>query len=183
MRVPDNGYRYREGVPIDDSCYLWFIYDLACAWEGGIGRIMFRPLAERQAFMAHYMEQIMAGYTREKTLSNAWLARLPLFLRLIQMQELMHFAQYLDEPDEEVQAQLRYQIRQHHQSGNLDGNWVEPAWEYMHSHPYLDSSSLDKIGVWEEDGEIVAVAHREPPMTDEELEARRKMFDPPGAWG
>lgn len=21
----------------DDSCYFWFVYDLACAWEGGIG--------------------------------------------------------------------------------------------------------------------------------------------------
>jgi hypothetical protein len=23
------------------------MYDIACAWEGGIGRVMFRPLAER----------------------------------------------------------------------------------------------------------------------------------------
>ena len=53
----------------------------------------------------------MNGYSRENTLSDAWLARLPLFLRLIQMQELMHYAQYLDEPDEEMQAGLRYKIR------------------------------------------------------------------------
>ena len=50
---------------------------------------------------------------------------------------------------------------QHHQSGNLDGNWVEPAWEYMHSHPYLDKSSLGKIGFWEEDGKLAALAHYE----------------------
>ena len=50
---------------------------------------------------------------------------------------------------------------QNHQPGNLDGNWVEPAWEYMHGHPYLDRSSLGKIGIWEDDGEIVAVAHYE----------------------
>ena len=36
---------------------------------------------------------------------------LPLFLRLVQMQELMHYAQYLDEPDEDIQAGLRYKIR------------------------------------------------------------------------
>lgn len=94
----------------DDSCYFWFVYELACAWEGGIGRAMFRPLAERQDFMARYMEHILTGYTRENTLSEAWLARLPLFLRLIQMQELLHYAQYLDEPDEETQARLRYKI-------------------------------------------------------------------------
>ncbi len=94
----------------DDSCYSWFVYDIACAWEGGIGRAMFRPLAERQDFMKRYMEHVLTGYTRENTLSDDWLARLPLFLRLIQMQELMHYAQYLDKPDEEIQAGLRYKI-------------------------------------------------------------------------
>ena len=95
----------------DDCCYFWFMYDLACAWEGGIGRAMFRPLAERRAFMDRYMEHVLQGYTRENTLSAEWLERMPLFLRLIQMQELMHFAQYLDEPNEEIQAGLRYKIR------------------------------------------------------------------------
>ena len=50
---------------------------------------------------------------------------------------------------------------EHYRPGNLDGNWIEPAWEYMHSHPYLDKSSLEKIGVWEDGGNIVAVAHYE----------------------
>lgn len=50
---------------------------------------------------------------------------------------------------------------EHYQPGNQDGNWIEPAWEYMHFHPYLDGSSLGKIGIWEEAGRIVAVAHYE----------------------
>jgi len=95
----------------DDCCYFWFMYDLACAWEGGIGRVRSRPLVERKAFMDRYMEDVMEGYTHENTLSSAWLDCMPLFLRLIQMQELMHYAQYLDEPDEEIQAGLRYKIR------------------------------------------------------------------------
>ena len=49
----------------------------------------------------------------------------------------------------------------HHQPGNKDGNWIEPIWEYMHGHPYLDGSSLEKIGVWEDGGQIVAVVHYE----------------------
>ena len=49
----------------------------------------------------------------------------------------------------------------HHQPGNLDGNWIEPMWEYMHFHPALDSSSLGRIGIWEEMGEIVGVVHCE----------------------
>ncbi len=50
---------------------------------------------------------------------------------------------------------------QFHQSGNLDGNWLEPAWEYMHYHPLLDSASLGKIRIWEDAGKIVAVCHYE----------------------
>jgi Ser/Thr protein kinase RdoA (MazF antagonist) len=95
----------------DDCVYFWFVYDLACAWEGGVGRTMFRPLDERRAFMDHYLQQVMKGYNRENSLSDEWLARLPLFLRLVQMQELHHFAQYLDDPDPELQAELRYKIR------------------------------------------------------------------------
>jgi GNAT superfamily N-acetyltransferase len=49
----------------------------------------------------------------------------------------------------------------HHQPGNADGNWLEPAWEYMHSHPALDATQLEKIGLWEDGGEIVAVTNYE----------------------
>jgi Ser/Thr protein kinase RdoA (MazF antagonist) len=92
----------------DDACYCWFMYDLASAWACGVGWAMFRPLEERRSFMDHYMDQVMIGYARENTLSEAWWVRLPLFLRLIQMQELVYSARYLDDPDEEIQAGLRY---------------------------------------------------------------------------
>ncbi len=46
-------------------------------------------------------------------------------------------------------------------SGNQDGNWLQPTWEYMHSHSYLDETSLDKIGIWESSGKIVGVVHYE----------------------
>jgi GNAT superfamily N-acetyltransferase len=49
----------------------------------------------------------------------------------------------------------------HHQTGNLDGNWIQPAWEYMHFHSLLDQTSLEKIGIWEVNERIVAVAHYE----------------------
>ncbi len=49
----------------------------------------------------------------------------------------------------------------HHLPGNRDGNWLQPIWEYMHTHPYLDESSLGRIGIWHEAGEIVGVAHYE----------------------
>jgi predicted N-acetyltransferase YhbS len=55
---------------------------------------------------------------------------------------------------------------QNYQAGNMDGNWLEPAWEYMHYHPALDKSLLGRIGIWEENGEIVAAAHYEWQLGD-----------------
>lgn len=49
----------------------------------------------------------------------------------------------------------------HHEPANRDGNWIEPAWEYMHFHPALDSSNLSRFGIWDEGEEIIGVAHYE----------------------
>ncbi|MBN1247533.1 MAG: phosphotransferase [Anaerolineae bacterium] len=95
----------------DDCCYGWFAYELACAWEGGVGRTMFEPLAERRGFMDRYFDVLLAGYAEHNRLPTAWLDRVPLFLRVVQMQELLYFLQYWHGPDEEIQAGLRYKIR------------------------------------------------------------------------
>ncbi|MCP4427335.1 MAG: phosphotransferase [Chloroflexi bacterium] len=95
----------------DDSCHFWCMYEIASAWEGGIGRAMFRGLSERKPFMEHYMEQVMIGYNHENSLSAEWLARLPMFIKLIQVEEFLHYAQYLDEPDDELQGGLNYKVQ------------------------------------------------------------------------
>ncbi len=95
----------------DDCCYFWFMYELASAWEGGIGRIMFANLDRRKAFMDHYWEQLMEGYDQENSLDGVSLSQLPLFLQLVQVEEFLHFVQYIDEADNEMQAQINYEIR------------------------------------------------------------------------
>lgn len=94
----------------DDCCYFWLAYELACAWEGGIGRIMFRGLQERKGFMDYYMEQVFEGYFRENTLPQVWLDRIPLFIKLIQVEEFMHFVQYFHDTDKDTQSHLNYLI-------------------------------------------------------------------------
>lgn len=61
---------------------------------------------------------------------------------------------------EDYQRVSEFLIR-HHRTGNLDGNWIEPMWEYMHFHPALDASKMGRFGIWEEAGEIVAIVHYE----------------------
>ena len=94
----------------DDCCYFWFVSELASAWEGGVGRIMFAELEKRRSFMDYYMEQVMEGYSRENTLDTGWLILMPLFLKVVQAEELFHFIQYIDIPDEELQARINYLI-------------------------------------------------------------------------
>lgn len=48
-----------------------------------------------------------------------------------------------------------------YQPGERSGNWIQPRWEYMHYHPDLDESALSRIGVWEDNGNIVGVTHYE----------------------
>ncbi|MDX1935008.1 MAG: GNAT family N-acetyltransferase [Capsulimonadales bacterium] len=44
---------------------------------------------------------------------------------------------------------------------NRDGNWFQPIWEYAYTHPGFDEESVDRIGIWEDDGRIVAVVSYE----------------------
>ncbi len=49
-------------------------------------------------------------------------------------------------------------LTQLYRPGNRDGNWLQPVWEYAYTHPWFDESSSGRIGIWEDGGEMVAVA-------------------------
>ncbi|RSK27193.1 GNAT family N-acetyltransferase [Bacillus sp. HMF5848] len=53
-----------------------------------------------------------------------------------------------------------------YEPGGFYPNWLQPRWEYMHTHPYFDETSLNKIAIWEEDGNIVAVVNYELELGD-----------------
>ncbi len=57
----------------------------------------------------------------------------------------------------------QFLVRTYRTAGNHI-NWLQPRWEYMHYHPFIREVELDRIGVWEADGEIVAVVHPEHGM-------------------
>lgn len=39
-----------------------------------------------------------------------------------------------------------------------NGNIQQPRWEYAHAHPYFNYQLTHRFGIWEDEGEIVAVA-------------------------
>ncbi|MCD4652504.1 hypothetical protein K8T06_01050, partial [bacterium] len=49
-------------------------------------------------------------------------------------------------------------------------NWLQLRWEYMHHHPHIEKVDLNSIGIWERDGEIVAVVHPELYMGEAYIE-------------
>jgi Ser/Thr protein kinase RdoA (MazF antagonist) len=94
----------------DDTCYFWYVYELACAWESGVGRTMFRPLADRVAFMDHYFARVLEGYGQHNALSDQWLDKVPLFLKVVEMEEVLHYIPRIDDLEEDVRARLDYKI-------------------------------------------------------------------------
>ena len=72
---------------------------------------------------------------------------------------------------------MRYQIRPYrhgqdfervgdfliaqHRPGNNPVLWIQPRWEYMHFHPLIKETDINKIGVAEVDGAIAGVVHHE----------------------
>ncbi len=44
-------------------------------------------------------------------------------------------------------------------------NWMQPRWEYMHHHPFIENVPLERIAVFEDEGRIVGLAHPEDKLT------------------
>lgn len=40
-------------------------------------------------------------------------------------------------------------------------HWLQPRWEYMHSHPYVENVDLQRIGIAADDDAVVGVVHPE----------------------
>jgi len=52
-------------------------------------------------------------------------------------------------------------------------NWLQPRWVYAHSHPMMQKENLDKIPIWEDDGEIVATV-----LYEDKVGANHAQLDP-----
>ena len=68
--------------------------------------------------------------------------------------------QYDHKPDYDAISQFLTRIYQ----VDPPQNWLQPRWEYAHSHPSMDCENLGKFAIWEDDGEIVAFVHYESRM-------------------
>lgn len=74
----------------DNSCFGWYMYDLADLWTTGVGWIQFEPdAAKRKGFMEDFFEVVLEGYRSETSIEQAMLDQLPLFLQATLMEGII----------------------------------------------------------------------------------------------
>lgn len=66
----------------DNSCFAWYMYDLAELWIHGEGWIAFeQDLDKRNQFMEEYFDEILRGYRTETSIEDAMVEMLALFVQ------------------------------------------------------------------------------------------------------
>ncbi|MGE6348670.1 phosphotransferase enzyme family protein [Bacillus mycoides] len=98
----------------DNSCYCWYMFDLASLWTNGMGWIQFEPDADkRKKFMDNYFEVVLAGYKSETKIENAMLEKLPLFIKVNLMESIIEEFDCMRNNGEEPECdeELSYRIK------------------------------------------------------------------------
>lgn len=98
----------------DNSCFCWYMFDLANIWTHGVGWIQFEQDAgKRQKFMEDYFEMVLKGYQSETEIDNSMLEKLPLFINAVIMENIIDDFEVMKKNGEEPQCdeELSYLIK------------------------------------------------------------------------
>ena len=115
-------------IDFDDCEYNWYLMDIAVSlyftlWE--------RPVAQSNAaFAAFVLENLLAGYERE--LGAEWIARLPIFLKFVEMNNYVRVTEYnqvaLRDNPEAVPPKHRALLSRYRDNIEQDVPYVESAY-------------------------------------------------------
>jgi Ser/Thr protein kinase RdoA (MazF antagonist) len=98
----------------DNSCFCWYLYDLANLWTHGVGWIQFEPdAAKRKKFMKEYFSDVLSGYRSETGITDSVLEQLPLLIQATLMESIVDAFEVMRNNDEEPQCDeaLSYSIK------------------------------------------------------------------------
>lgn len=74
----------------DNSCFCWYMFDLAGLWTQGVGWTQFEPDAvKRKKFMDDYFEVVLKGYRSETSVDQSMLDKLSLFIQVTLMENIV----------------------------------------------------------------------------------------------
>ncbi|WP_018754229.1 phosphotransferase enzyme family protein [Paenibacillus terrigena] len=92
----------------DNSCYCWYMFDLASLWSSGVGWIQFEPDAgKRQQFMDDYFTTALEGYRSETRIEDSMLENLPLFIQVNLMENIIDAFEVMRNNGEEPECDER----------------------------------------------------------------------------
>ena len=98
----------------DNSCFCWYMFDLANIWTHGVGWIQFEQDAgKRKKFMEDYFEMILTGYRSETEIDNSMLEKLTLFINAVSMENIIDAFEVMRNNGEEPECdeELSYLIK------------------------------------------------------------------------
>ena len=98
----------------DNSCFGWYMYDLADLWKNGMGWIQFEPDAgKRKKFMNDYFKTALEGYKSETGIKNSILDKVYLFIQVTLMENIVDIFEVARNNDEkpECDEELSYLIK------------------------------------------------------------------------
>ncbi|MHA6531646.1 phosphotransferase enzyme family protein [Paenibacillus sp. BAC0078] len=98
----------------DNSCFCWYMFDLASLWTNGMGWIQFEPDAgKRKKFMDDYYEKALEGYRSETRIEDSILDKLPLFIQLNLIEGIVDAFEVMQHNGEELECdeELSYRIK------------------------------------------------------------------------
>jgi Ser/Thr protein kinase RdoA (MazF antagonist) len=98
----------------DNSCFCWYMFDLANIWTHGVGWIQFEQDAgKRKKFMEDYFETVLTGYRSETEIDNSMLKNLPLFIKVVIMENIIDAFEVMRNNGEEPECdeELSYLIK------------------------------------------------------------------------
>lgn len=74
----------------DNCMYCWYLFDLANLWTHGVGWCQFEENPDkRRVFMTEYFDVLLAGYRSETEVSEALLEKLPLFIDMVLIENIV----------------------------------------------------------------------------------------------
>ena len=74
----------------DNCMYCWYMFDLANLWTHGVGWCQFEQDAgKRMEYMNRYFETILEGYRSETGVSEELLIKLPLFIDMVLIENIV----------------------------------------------------------------------------------------------
>ncbi|WP_205510366.1 phosphotransferase enzyme family protein [Paenibacillus elgii] len=98
----------------DNSCFGWYMFDLASLWTNGMGWIATEPDAgKRKKFMDDYFKTALEGYRSETRIEDSMLEKLPLFIQVNLMEGIVDAFEVMRNNGEEPECdeELSYRIK------------------------------------------------------------------------